>query len=84
VSAADYVSAVSTSGPSLRGRVLDAIWDDQLSSQMRSRGEAVLEESVLGLLIGDLESGSEDGEHSAATPSPRRAGETAARLVRGG
>jgi hypothetical protein len=52
---------------------------------MRSRGKAVLEESVLGLLIGDLERGSEDGEHSTATPaSPRRAGETAARLVRGG
>jgi uncharacterized protein (TIGR02679 family) len=85
MSAADYVSAVSTSGPSLRGRVLDAIWDDQLSSQMRSRGKAVLEESVLGVLIGDLGRGSEDGEHSTATPaSPRCAGETAAPLVRGG
>jgi len=26
MSAADYVSAVSTAGPSLRGRALDAIW----------------------------------------------------------
>src|SRR5205823_1425401 len=67
MSAADYVSAVSTAGPSLRGRALDAIWDDQLSSQMHSRGKAVLEESVLGLLISDLERGSEDGEHSTAT-----------------
>ena len=67
MSAADYVSAVSTSGPSLRGRVLDAIWDDQLSSQMRSRGEAVLEESVLGLLIGDLERGSEEQKTALRT-----------------
>jgi uncharacterized protein (TIGR02679 family) len=85
MSAADYVSAVSTAGPCLSGRALDAIWDDQLSSQMHSRGKAVLEESVLGLLIGDLERGSADGEHSTATPASQRcAGERAARLVRGG
>jgi len=67
MSAADYVSAVSTAGPSLRGCALDAIWDDQLSSQMHSRGKAVLEESVLGLLIGDLERGSEEQKTALRT-----------------
>jgi hypothetical protein len=39
---------------------------------MHSRGKAVLEESVLGVLIGDLERGSEDGEQSTATPVIRQ------------
>jgi uncharacterized protein (TIGR02679 family) len=85
MSAADYVFAVSTAGPSFRGRALDAVWDNQLSSQMHLRGKAVLEESVLDFLIRDLEPGSDDGEHSRATPATeRRPVEGAARLARGG
>jgi len=84
MSAADYVSAVSTAGPSLRGRALDAIWDDQLSSQMHSRGKAVAGRECFGSADCDLERGSEDGEHSTADTSIARcAGERAAVLSAG-
>ena len=54
MSTADYVSALGA-GPTLGGRISEAVWDDRLSSQMRLCGKAVLEESVLDSLISDLE-----------------------------
>jgi len=38
MSAADYVSCVSLDGPPLRARIFEAVWDDQLSREMRSCG----------------------------------------------
>ena len=55
MSTADYVSALGDAGPTLGGRISEAVWDDRLSSQMRLCGKAVLEESVLDSLISDLE-----------------------------
>jgi len=66
MSAADYVSRVSLDGPPLRARIFDAVWDDQLSREMRSRGRAVLEESVLDSLISDLECRTDDGQSRCA------------------
>jgi uncharacterized protein (TIGR02679 family) len=61
MNAADYVSALSAAGPTLCGRIFNAVWDDQLSSEMRLYGKAVLEESVLDSLISDLGAHSDDG-----------------------
>jgi uncharacterized protein (TIGR02679 family) len=60
MNAADYVSALSAAGPTLCGRIFNAVWDDQLSSEMRLYGKAVLEESVLDSLISDLGAHSDD------------------------
>jgi uncharacterized protein (TIGR02679 family) len=66
MSAADYVSRVSFDGPPLRAGIFDAVWDEQLSREMRSCGRAVLEESVLDSLISDLECRSDDGQSRCA------------------
>ena len=61
MSAADYVSGVNDASPPVQGRISDAVWDEQLSSAMRTCGKTVLEESVLDCLISDLECRSDDG-----------------------
>ena len=53
MSAADYAS-VRVDGPALIGKPVSACWDEHLFEKMHARGRAVLEESILDVLMGDL------------------------------
>jgi uncharacterized protein (TIGR02679 family) len=53
MSAADF-SAALDKGPSLKGACPLALWDGSLSGLLETRGHAVLEESVLEVLMKDL------------------------------
>jgi len=56
MSADDYRAGLGRrdEGPTV-GRVPDAPWDDRLAPAMRASGVAVTEESILDLLMNDLE-----------------------------
>ena len=53
MAAADYRNA-EPSGKALSEDAADAIWDPNLAPAMRARGQAIEEERLLGVLLGDL------------------------------
>ena len=56
MSAADY-AAVNVKGPTLRSRCVEASWDENLARSLDAAHHAVLEESVLDILMDDLRQG---------------------------
>jgi len=50
----DYLAAASADGRPLRGREVDAIWDDALRGAMARIGTLVDEEQVMDDLLQDL------------------------------
>ena len=56
MAATDYVDAATTGVP-LLGSPVATPWDPQLASAMRKIGRAVMEERLLGKLLGDLHAG---------------------------
>jgi uncharacterized protein (TIGR02679 family) len=56
MAATDYADAASTGVP-LLGTPAATPWDPQLASAMRKNGRAVMEERLLGELLGDLHAG---------------------------
>ncbi|MDR6415537.1 uncharacterized protein (TIGR02679 family) [Pseudarthrobacter sulfonivorans] len=53
----NYLQAVRLDGPELVGNHIAPVWDPELGAAMRSRGRAVHEETVLGLLLDALAAG---------------------------
>jgi hypothetical protein len=56
MAATDYADTATTGVP-LLGRPAATPWDPQLASAMRKNGRAVMEERLLGELLGDLHAG---------------------------
>jgi uncharacterized protein (TIGR02679 family) len=53
MSAADYLSAVGPA-PALRGAPAPTLWDPELAVEMARMGRPVMEERLIGVLLGDL------------------------------